>query len=96
VVPEENQRAVASAIGADALLVAVAGAAISDGGQAAADSARLWASIDADLLERAARAAARERQFSLVPDTTTRLGRIEDQLKDLNARVTMLEGGAPP
>ncbi len=93
VVPDDGQRAVAAAIGADPLLIVVAAKAIKDGGNAAADGARLWASIDADLLERAARAAARERQFALVPDSTSRLERIEKRLEALEARVTKLDRG---
>jgi hypothetical protein len=99
----EEQRVVASAAGADPVLVAAAQAQLVGNDQASL-AARQWAAVvDAPLLERAARAAAR-RELVRPPTTTpSDIQRLEQkiddvfqtitkQLTELTSRVSKLEG----
>jgi hypothetical protein len=98
----EEQRVVAQAVGADAVLVAAAHAKVA-GNDAAALAARQWVVVvDAALLERAARAAARRELVSRPPAPAVDLTQLEakidkgfkdvtDQFNSLDSRVTKLE-----
>lgn len=85
---DEEQRVVAAAVSADPVLVAAAHAKVS-GNQAVAKAAREWvASVDAPLLERAARAGAR-REF-LNPGQLP-----ESDLTKILARIEVIEKRLP-
>jgi hypothetical protein len=99
----EEQRVVAQAVGADPVLVAAAQAKLA-GNDATGLASREWvAVVDASLLERAARAAARRELVSRPPTPSpTDLKQLEekidkgfqdvkDQLTALDTRVTKLE-----
>ena len=87
----ELHQAVARSVGADAVLAATAEAEVKRSAEAAENALKWVASIDPELLERAARAAARIQQFELIPDTPSRLERIEPKLQELEGRVEKLE-----
>lgn len=101
--PDEEQRVVAAAIGADAVLVA-AGHAKVKGDDNVARAALMWvAAVDAALLQKAARAAAR-REFlnpGQAQDDVKRLGERldalvksnEDAFKAISERLEALEKG---
>jgi hypothetical protein len=89
----EQHQTVARAAGADPALVAAAHAVV-DKNKDARDNGLNWvASIDAELLDRAARAGARDKQLDLVPNQTTRLERLEASVVSLTERVDKLTNG---
>jgi hypothetical protein len=91
---EKRHRAVAAAVGADPVLVAAVEAVEDD---AAHENGVKWvASVDASLLDRTARAGAKEKQLTLVPSEQGRLDRLEDDVHALDRRVTALEGTGSP
>lgn len=94
--PNNKQRAVASAVGADRVLVATAHKVIERTGDATTDAEKdaiceqglLWAAaINAELLDRAARAASRVTQFGRVPSKTVQTAQLNDQIKAVEAKV---------
>jgi hypothetical protein len=79
----EELALVAAAAGADARLAAVADAAL-EGNDPAVSAALEWAaSLEPNMLERAAKAAARVEQLELVPDPETRLDLLEVRVANL-------------
>ena len=99
----EEERVVAQAVGADPVLVAAAHAKVA-GNDKTGFAARQWvAVVDAPLLERAARAAARRELVSRPSVSTTDIKQLEekidngfkeikDQITALDSRVAKLEG----
>jgi hypothetical protein len=99
----EEERVVAQAVGADPVLVAAAHAKVA-GNDKTGFAARQWvAVVDAPLLERAARAAARRELVSRPSAATTDIKQLEakidngfkeikDQITALDFRVAKLEG----
>ena len=90
--PDEEQRVVAAAVGADAVLVAAGYAKVKES-DAVSKAARDWvAAIDPKLLETAARAGAR-REFLNAPKPPADVAK---QIAALDQRLTKIEkGGAP-
>jgi hypothetical protein len=87
--PDEEQRVVAAAVGADAVLVAAAHAKVKESA-AVSKAARDWvAAIDPRLLETAARAGAR-REFLNAPKPPADLAK---QIAALDERLTRIEKG---
>lgn len=105
--PTDEQRTVAAAVGADAVLVAAAVPKLTgDAADPVAQAALLWsAAVDATLLERAAHAAARTEFLDVDPvdeikqlqDTVKKLqdgqAAIAVTLDSIDKRLTALEGG---
>lgn len=84
--PDEEQRVVALAVGADPVLVAAASAKVGDDNVSAA--ARDWvASIDPVLLERAARAAARREFLNPGAATDSEVAVIKSRLDAIEQRL---------
>jgi hypothetical protein len=92
----DHQKAVAQAIGADPELVAAAFPQVESNANATGSSLYWVASLDVELLDRAAKAAAREKLFDLIPDQQTRLERLERRVDDLDSRVTNMENRPAP
>jgi uncharacterized membrane protein YgcG len=89
--PSNDIVVAARAAGADARLAAAAFNVVNTDANALTHGINWAAALDGPLLERAARAAARESLLSRVPDHLTRLARVEERLDSLDARVTALE-----
>jgi methyl-accepting chemotaxis protein len=87
----DQHRQIAQAVGADPALVAAAFSKVNGAANANARRSGLnWiASVDVDLLERAARAASR--RFDLIPSPQSRLEHLEDQVKGVDVRVGQVD-----
>ncbi len=83
----KQHTAVARAVGADPVLVAAAHQVVKQD-QALADAAARWvAAVDAELLDRAAKAGARETLLEAVPPRPGTTGQISDQGKQLEVKL---------